>query len=148
MCQNHKLPLTVTRRESSLKVTITVRAQTLVFYSLATPLHLLMPLQCASPTPLPTPPFFSSFPVSFLFYYTHLPPPQPLPPPSPPPTSHPRLPLNMNNAGRGGLLDRRLQHATACFIHTKLRHAAHSSPLAHSPITLRRPSASKSSALA
>lgn len=41
------------------------------------------------------------------------------PPPSPTPSPHPRLILHMNNAR--GLLDRRYQHATACFIHTKVR---------------------------
>lgn len=45
------------------------------------------------------------------------------PPPSsfttPPPTPHPRLLLCMNNAR--SLLNRRYQHAAACFIHTKVR---------------------------
>lgn len=60
--------------------------------------------------------------LSFLFYYT---PPQP-----------PRLLLHMNNAG--ALLDRCYQHATACFIHAKLRQIPHPTITATTPSSLTR----------
>lgn len=72
--------------------------------------------------------------LSFLFYYT---PPQP-----------PRLLLHMNNAG--ALLDRCYQHATACFIHAKLRQIPHyhrHHPLIADQIC-EQPPASKTSATA
>lgn len=93
-------------------------------YSLATPLH----LQSVSRPPLPC--FLSSF-SSFTRTTT-----------TTTANPHPRLLLCMNNAG--GLLDRRYQHATACFIHTKVRQIS-PSPL---PRSSSRPMASKTSASA
>lgn len=83
------------------------------FYSLATPLHLLMPLQSVSPNLPPSSPLLpllqhSSYSTTTITT-----------PSLQPPTPHPRLLLCMNNAG--GLLDSRYQHAMACFIHTKVR---------------------------
>lgn len=77
-------------------------------------LRSLQPGNTLTPSHVPVehinPPFFTP-PFPLLQY--------PQPPATPPPTPHPRLLLHMNN-GRG-LLDRRYQHAVACFIHTRVR---------------------------